>query len=427
MRIAIVGGGFAGLTAAHDLLRAGHEVVVFEAAPQVGGLASGFKDTNWEWPLERFYHHIFRSDRAIIGLAEEIGAQDLLFFSKPTTAFWCAQHGAHAFDGALPVLLYPHLPLVDKLRVGAAVAALKVRRNWRQLEQETAEHYLQRWMGRRAYLKLWEPLLVGKFGAYAHEVNAAWFWARIASRTPQLGYFKGGFQSFAEAIAAKVTALGGQIHTATPVQRISKTEERWEVQSAVEQQPFDRVVVASSPGLLARIVPQLPDSYTSELRALKSLGAVVMVVALKQQLLTNGVYWLNLPKGEFPFLALVEHTNMIEREHYGGDRLVYCGDYLAPDHRYFKQSPEEVIAEWTAALVKANPDFRPDWIRQTWLFREPYAQPVVPINHSRNIPPLRTPLDGLFFASMSQVYPWDRGTNYAVDLGRRVAQDILGS
>jgi protoporphyrinogen oxidase len=427
MRIAVIGGGFAGLTAAYDLLHAGNAVTVFEAAPQVGGLASGFKDDGWDWSLERFYHHIFRSDKAIRGLVDEIGASDLLFFNKPTTAFWCAEHGAHAFDGPLPVLRYPHLPMWDKLRVGGTAAVLKVRKDWRRLERQTAEQYLQRWMGRRAYLELWEPLLHGKFGPYTSEVNAAWFWARIASRTPQLGYFKGGFQAFADALAAKVTALGGAVHTATPVQNVRACGAEWRVHAAGADHTFDRVVVASSPGLLAKLAPELPPAYTAELRALKSLGAVVMVAALRRQLLTNGVYWLNLPKGEFPFLALVEHTNMIPREHYGGDYLIYCGDYLPADHRYFSMSPEEVSAEWLAALPKANPAFDPASVRRTWLHREAYAQPVVPVNHSRNLPPLRTPLDGLFFASMSQVYPWDRGTNYAVELGRRVAVEALGT
>jgi protoporphyrinogen oxidase len=421
MRIAVIGGGFAGLAAAYDLLRGGHAVTVYEAAPQVGGLASGFKDAGWEWSLERFYHHIFQSDESIIGLTNEIGAGDLLFFKRPTTAFWCAEHGAHAFDGALPVLMYPHLPMLDKLRVGASVAALRVRRDWRRLERVTAESYLQRWMGRRAYLKLWEPLLVGKFGPYAAEVNAAWFWARIASRTPQLGYFRGGFQALANALAERVRTLGGTIQTAMPVQSLRPVDGQWELQAAAGAERFDRTIVASSPGLLAKIVPDLPSSYTAELRNLKSLGAIVLVVALRRQLLTNGMYWLNLPKGEFPYLALVEHTNMIDRRHYGGDHLVYLGDYLPADHRYFRMAPDEVAAEWIASLTRANPSFEPDWVRAHWLHREAYAQPVVPLNHSRNLPALQTPLPGLFFASMSQVYPWDRGTNYAVELGKRVA------
>jgi protoporphyrinogen oxidase len=427
MNIAVIGGGFAGLTAAYDLLRTGNSVTVFEAAPQVGGLASGFKDDGWDWSLERFYHHIFRSDKAIQTLVDEIGASDLLLFNTPVTGFWCETHGAHPFDGPLPVLMYPHLPLPDRLRVGLAAAVLKVRGDWRRLERETAKSYLQRWMGQRAYLKLWEPLLAGKFGPYANDVNAAWIWARLHSRTRGLGYFKGGFQAFADALGQKVQSLGGTICTSTPVQEIRQSGEKWEVRAKGETRTFDRVIVASAPGLLAKIAPELPSSYTDELRKLKSLGAVVMVAALNRQFLTNGVYWLMPPKGVFPYLALVEHTNMIPREHYGGDHLVYCGDYLPADHRYFTMAPDAVIDEWLEALPKANTAFDRSWVRKTWLFREAYAQPVVPVNHSRNLPPLRTPLPGLFFASMSQVYPWDRGTNYAVELGRRVAVEALAT
>jgi protoporphyrinogen oxidase len=182
--------------------------------------------------------------------------------------------------------------------------------------------------------------------------------------------------------------------------------------------------VASSPGVLMRLVPELPEDYTGKLRALTSIGAVVMVASLKQQLLTNGVYWLNITKGVLPFLALVEHTNMIPARHYGGDRLIYCGDYLPTDHRYFSMSSEAVTSEWLASLKIANPRFDPGWVKQTWLFREAYAQPVVPVDHSRNLPALHTPLDGLFFASMNHVYPWDRGTNFAVELGHRVAREV---
>jgi protoporphyrinogen oxidase len=155
------------------------------------------------------------------------------------------------------------------------------------------------------------------------------------------------------------------------------------------------------------------------------MGAVVMVAALHHQLLTSGAYWLNITKGVLPFLALVEHTNMIDRRHYGGDRLIYCGDYLPADHRYFTMDESEVSQEWLQTLTVANPEFKPEWVKQTWLFRERYAQPVVPINHSRNVPSLRTPFPGLFFASLAHVYPWDRGTNFAVELGQRVAREVL--
>lgn len=123
-------------------------------------------------------------------------------------------------------------------------------------------------------------------------------------------------------------------------------------------------------------------------------------------------------------MALVEHTNFIEPEYYGGDRLIYCGDYLDPDHEYFQLTPAALLERFLPALRQINPAFRREWVRTYWLHRETYAQPIVPVNHSRNIPPIAT-LPGLYWASMSQVYPWDRGTNYAVELGRRAAQIML--
>ena len=156
---------------------------------------------------------------------------------------------------------------------------------------------------------------------------------------------------------------------------------------------------------------------------LKSMGAVVMVLALKHRLSEEGYYWYNLPKSAgFPFLALVEHTNFVSPEHFGGDHIVYVGDYLETDHEYFRLSQDELLERFLPTLVRFNPKFTPDWIKKTWLFRTNYAQPVPLLNHSRNIPAIQTPISGLYFASMSQVYPWDRGTNYAVEIGRRAAK-----
>ena len=153
------------------------------------------------------------------------------------------------------------------------------------------------------------------------------------------------------------------------------------------------------------------------------MGAVVRVLALRRQLTHH--YWFNLPKAAgFPFLALVEHTNFVDAAHYGGDHLIYCGDYLDASHEHFQLNKAELLARFLPEFVRFNPDFTTDWIRETWLFRTPYAQPVPLVNHSQHLPALQTPLPGLWFASMSQVYPWDRGTNFAVELGRRVAREM---
>ena len=437
MNIAIIGAGVAGLTAAYELSKHGHRVVVFEAADKPGGLASGFKGEGWEWSLERFYHHWFASDDAVIGLIEELGVSDRLFFEWPTTSLYY-QGRIYPLDSPVPwlrfvpisqlhravrVLRFTPLPFIDRLRVGLATFYLTLTKNWLPLEQVTADEWLCRAAGRRAYDIWWKPLLVGKFDSYYPEVNMAWFWARVYKRTARLGYFVGGFQAFDDVLAERVRALGAEIRLNTPTHAVEPAPGGGLiVRTPSGEEVFERVIATVSPGLLAHLVPALPADYLEGLRKLKSMGAVVLILALKHRL-TDGHYWINLPKGEgFPFLALVEHTNFVDPRFYAGDHLVYCGDYLKPDHEYFGLSHEELLARFLPALSRFNPDFRPDWVRQSWLFREKYAQPVPPVNHSRNIPDLATPIPGLYWASMSQVYPWDRGTNYAVEIGQAVAR-----
>jgi protoporphyrinogen oxidase len=153
---------------------------------------------------------------------------------------------------------------------------------------------------------------------------------------------------------------------------------------------------------------------------------VVLILSMRHQLSREGYYWYNLPKSAgYPFLALVEHTNFLKPEYFGGDHILYCGDYLDPDHENFKMSKEELLERFIPGIARFNPDFKPDWIKNSWLFKTAYAQPIPLLNHSRNIPPIQTPIKGLYFASMSQVYPWDRGTNFAVEINRRAASMIL--
>jgi protoporphyrinogen oxidase len=303
---------------------------------------------------------------------------------------------------------------------------LRMTRNWQSLEKHTAHEWLTRWLGQRAYQILWEPLLVGKFGDYYQDVNMAWMWARLHKRTPQLGYFVGGFQAFSDALADRAGAQGADVRLNAPIRCIEPIPEGGlKVRTPAGDEIFERVIVTTSPGLLARLAPALAPEYLEGLKRLKSMGAVVLILALNHRL-TDGHYWINLPKGDgFPFLALVEHTNYIDSEHYGGDHVIYCGDYLKPDHEYFDLSHEELLERFTSTLSRFNPDFKPEWVRRSWLFREKYAQPVPPVNHSRSIPDLATPIPGLYWASMSQVYPWDRGTNYAVEIGQKVAERVV--
>jgi protoporphyrinogen oxidase len=427
-KIAIIGAGIGGMAAAYDLIRSGHQVTIYEASDQVGGLASGFKEPHWDWSVEKFYHHWFASDQHMLKLIDELGWGDRVIFPRPYTVMY--HNGQfYPFDSITKAILFPGLGWgIRKARFGLIGLYLRLTNNWQALEQHTVDAWMRRWAGDAVYEMMWEPLMVGKFGErYSKQVNMAWMWARLKARTTHLGTFKGGFQAFSDLFATRLKEMGAQLLLSTPVSRLNPESEGGLILDApAGPETFDQCLVTTSPSLLARLAPKLPPRYLEGLLALKSMGAVVMVLALKQRLSEQGYYWYNLPKAAgFPYLALVEHTNFVSPEYFGGDHIVYIGDYLETEHEYFRLSQEELLARFLPTLPRFNPGFNPDWVRKTWLFRSGYAQPVPLVNHSQNIPSIQTPIPGLYFASMSQVYPWDRGTNFAVEIGRRAAELML--
>lgn len=432
MKIGIIGAGVSGMSAAWDFARAGHQVTIYEAETRVGGLASGFKDPDWDWTLEKFYHHWFTTDAALLALADELGVRDQIIFPRPKTSFWIDGRIYRSEISPSAVLL-PLAPL-PKLRFALGGLKMKLANDWQALEKVTAHEWFLANMGEEGYNKFFRPLLIGKFGDEYQKVNMAWMWARVKSRSLKLGTFPGGFQAFLDVLAAKLTERGVTIHLGTPIQRIGQSGDGHPTLMVNgETIGFDRVLATTSPGLLLKLAPQLRDlPYGQQAAALHSIGAICVVASIKQQLLTDGTYWLNLPatsadktQTRFPFLALVEHTNWMDRAHYNGDRILYMGDYVPVDHEYFRLSDEEISERFLAVLPTINPAFTRDWVKRVWVWRAPYAQPVPYVDHSSRLPALRTPLPNVYWASMSHVYPWDRGTNYAVELGRRVAAEML--
>jgi protoporphyrinogen oxidase len=429
MKIAIIGAGYGGMAAAWDLKKAGHEVTIFESADYVGGLASGFKEPHWDWSVEKFYHHWFQSDSEMLGLIRELGLEDKVIFPRPYTVM-LHKGKWHPFDSIINALRFPGLGFgLNKIRFGLVGLYLRLTKNWQALEKVTAHEWMMKYAGKQVYEQMWQPLLIGKFASYYKDVNMAWLWARMHARTTRLGTFEGGFQKFADLFAEKLRGMGVEIRLGAGIKSIKRDQANGAALSvskgslSVDGESFDKVLVTTSPSLLAKLCPSLPESYLKGLLELKSMGAVVMTLSLSHALSKDGYYWFNVPKEQgYPFLALVEHTNFVSSEHFGGDHIVYAGDYLELGHEYFSMSDEELLERFIPAFQKFNPEFKREWIKRIWVHKTNYAQPVPLVGHSKNIPAIQTPIDGLYFASMSQVYPWDRGTNFAVEIGRRAAR-----
>jgi len=428
MKAAVIGAGAGGLAAAYDLARAGHAVTIFEAGPMPGGLGGGIRDAGWEWSVEKFYRHWFTSDRDILGLIRELGLESRIVVRRPVTAVY---HEGRFFplDSIPSWLAFPGLPVPLRFwNLFIAGSFLKLNPFWKWMEAFSADEWMRRWFGRRIYEKMWKPLMLGKFGEENYRtIPMSWFWARMHSRTPKLTTFEGGMQALMDLWAAHLERIGVRIRYGTGIGKISaRPEGGLELDWKDGRETFDLCLATSSPLQLAEMAPGLTAEYLAQLRSLRHMGAAVMVLSLTRPLSTSGVYWHNLPKeAGFPFLAMVEHTNFIPAEHFGGDHIVYCGDYLPLGHEYFRLSKEELEERFLAVLPRFNPDFQISWVKKTWLFRTEYAQPVPGLFHSRRLPDVRTPMPGLYFASMSQVYPWDRGMNYAVRLARETAKKMM--
>lgn len=418
-RNAVLGGGAAGLTVALRLAQAGQPVTLFEREPLPGGLAAGFRVGD-AW-LEKFYHHLFKTDRTIIALIQELGLAGRLIWGRPKTTVLRGGR-EYRLDSALAVLRFSPLPVLDRLRMGAAVAYLKLERKPDRLEGQTAARWLRTWMGRSAYETVWQPMLNSKFGTRADEIAAPWIWARLHDRTTQLGYLRGGFQQLYQRLVDGIAAAGGELRFGVAVTAIRRAADGLVVESNGQCERFDRVISCLPTRVTCRLTPDLPQSYRARYEWGDAYGAHCLILALDRPLTSS--YWLNINDPGYPFMVLVEHTNYLPPDDYGGRRLVYIGNYRPMDDPIYGKDAQTLLDEYLPHLVRLNPAFRRDWVTDVWVFKAPFAQPIVTTDYRRHIPPFDTPIPGLFTANMFQVYPHDRGQNYSIALAERLARRL---
>ena len=429
MKVGVIGGGVAGMAAAYRLIQAGHKVALYEASPFMGGLVRTFEVGGGR--LESFYHHIFSTDTTVAGLIEELGLGDQLEWRDSRVGFY---HGGKLYDFVTPLdlLRFTPMPLVDRIRMGLAAVYLRRQNDWHRYESITAADWIRRYMGKGAYDAVWGPLLRGKFGDAYDELSMAWLWSKIHLRfssrkggpaqKEQLGYLRGSFGVYIDELERRLRASElAEINTGRAVREVIVEEGRARglLLDGGERVDCDAVIACMPAHVFAKLAPQLPPDYGEKLTGTRWQSALCYIMALKRPL--TDIYWLNISDDEIPFIAAVEHTNFIERERYGGYHVVYLANYLHPEHPFLGMEIDELEREYLPHLTKINPEFSPDWIAERWLFKGPYAQPIVTTGYRDKIPEHRTPVPGLYLATMSQIYPEDRGQNYSIKMGEQVA------
>ena len=435
MRVGIIGGGVAGLAAAYHLTKEGHFAEVFEVAPFLGGQASTFDVFGGQ--LERGYHHLFVSDTEIADLIQELGLGGKLAWLESTVGFY---HGGKIWDFASPMdlLRFKPLPFLDRIRVGFWTFILQKTKSYSKFEGVTARDWLSKRMGRRGYEVIWEPLLRGKFGEFYDKIGMTWIWnkvtLRVASRkgagqVEHLGYPMGSFGEVIEVLADRIAQQGGVIHTSASVTQIVEADgsaTAMEVQlegGETERREYDAIIATTPSYVFTRLAPAMPPEYQSKLENVDYLSAVLMVMVMDRPF-TNK-YWMNIADPNMPFVALIEHTNLIDKELYGGKHILYISNYPSRDNELYQMSGDELMDLFVPHLQKITPDFERSWVIEYHHHRVDGAQPIVGVNYGAGIPDHRTPLQGLYLANTTQIYPEDRGTNYSVRMGRQVAQMVM--
>jgi len=399
MKIAIVGGGITGLTIGYYLSKKGHRITIFEKENYLGGLASGFK--LGDWYLEKFYHHIFKKDRAIQGLTKDLGIEDIWFW-KDCGAPIFYKNKIYPFSTPLDLLKFNPISFKSRLRTGLASLYLKAKSNYHGFEKISAEKWIKKYMGKESWEVIWKLLMKEKFGKYYKKINMSWMWARIHRRSRFLGYPKGGFQIIIDKLVEKIKKNGGRIVLKRKIKNNAELDE------------FDKKIYTIASPLFLKIFPNLPRDYSNKLKSIKYIGSVAVVLILKKKIL-DWVYWLNINDEDFPFLLCVEQANLVSEKYYNNLYPFYIGTYTSLGSELFKKKGDLIADEWIKYLGKINKGFKKDWIKEFRVFKERYTQPIFTVDNFLNIPDFETPIKNIYLVNMLNTYPWDRGVNFAVE------------
>lgn len=425
-RVVVIGGGFTGLTAALELAKQENfHVTLVEKSSNLGGLAAGFAIQGTS--IEKTYHHLFHSDCDILSLIKELDLSDKLLWCDSSLAI-LYNGKIHPFMSAGDLLRFEPCDLLSRIRVGLVVLYLQRKKNWRPLVSQTARDWMTKRCGASAMSAIWTPLLKGKFGRYFESVSMAWLWARIHIRAnsrktggkEQLGYLEGGFETIVTQLESELRKRNVVIKCEQEVETIGPEGRLLKINGEIVE--FDACIFTGPCSTFAKMVSNDPrlENYRRRLESITYIGAICMVFVSHQDL--GEQYWLNVNETGAPFLVFIHHTRLVDKSHYRGKHVYYLGAYEPHDGPRFTMSEEDLTRTWFGFLRKIFPSFDPESVIEKHVFKLKNAQHIVDTRYVDRIPEYRTPVPGMYLANFAQVFPEDRGTNYAVREGRKIAR-----
>lgn len=423
MKIGIIGGGITGLAAAYELSGRGFEVELLESEGELGGIAGAIELEGTY--IEKYYHHFFKSDRYVISLMNELGIGSSLKWHESRMGYFA---DGESFSFGTPVSLLGFKPLFffDKIRFGMSVLKLMGNRDWRPLESVAAKDWLIRNAGVNAYEKIWKPLLVTKFGEEYDKVAMSWLWGKIRLRGSSreggrevLGYIDGSTRVLLDKLQESLEKNGAKLYLNSRVDFIGREKKGFLVNASDGRHRYDKVISTVALPVFAEIAGGiLGAEYVSRIKSIEYTSVVCMLLVLREPF--SSFYWLNIGDESIPFGGLIGHTNLIGRKKYNNKHILYISNYLYKTSKYYGMGNKELLREYVPYLRRINPDFDESWVEKSYVFRDEFAQPIVKCGYSRLKPDFETSVEGLYTASMCNIYPEDRGMNYAIRDGLAV-------
>lgn len=428
--VVICGAGFTGLTAAYVLSKKGYKVHVLESGSSVGGLAGTFEFSDGV-VLEKFYHHWFNNDIYVPELVKELGMEgDVITLTSRTGMYFNGR--MWKLSTPMDLMRFTALSFVDRFRLGFLILQVRRIKDWHTIEHLSIREWLESLCGKKVYNIVWEPLIKSKFSIYAEAVNAVWMWKKLVLRGgtrnekggEELAYFKGGFGRLAAAMVSAIERCGGKVSTDTRVTGVRAENNH------VTALKTERGEITAKQFLFTPAFPIIADIFTGsaddawldKLRRVRYLGNMCLVLRLKNSL--SNTYWLNINDPGFPFVGVIEHTNFDTPDNYKGSHIVFLSRYLATVDPVWVYSDEMYVDFALTHLKRMFPEMDKSWVLEHRVWRAEHAQPVTERGYSSYVPPSDTPFDNAFISTMAQIYPEDRGTNYAIREGKLISERI---